>query len=223
MGTKTYGYIRVSSKDQCIDRQIIALAESEFKLNKKMIYIDIISGKNFDRPQYKRLMRKLKSGDVLVILSIDRLGRNYEEILEQWRFITKDKKVDIVVLDMPLLDTRQRADNLTGAFIADLVLQILSYVAQIERDNTRQRQREGIDAAKRRGVKFGRPRRQKPEDFDHIYELYMLGDLTIKGAAKELHVAPDTFMAWAHEMMEAEKRERVVRRKKMGENSKQVM
>ena len=216
MGTKTYGYIRVSSKDQCIDRQIIALAESEFKLDKKMIYIDKVSGKDFDRPQYKKLMRKLNAGDILVILSIDRLGRNYEEILEQWRIITKEKKVDIVVLDMPLLDTRQRADNLTGAFIADLVLQILSYVAQVERENTRRRQREGIDAAMRRGVKFGRPRRQKPDDFDRIYELYMHGDFTIKEAAKELHVAPDTFMAWAHEMMERENRERMNKRKKTG-------
>lgn len=216
MGTKTYGYIRVSSKDQCIDRQIIALAESEFELDKKMIYIDKISGKNFERPQYKKLMKKLKPGDILVILSIDRLGRNYEEILEQWRIITKEKRVDIVVLDMPLLDTRQRADNLTGAFISDLVLQILSYVAQVERENTRRRQREGIDAAMRRGVKFGRPKRQKPEEFDHVYELYMLGEFTIKGAAKELHVAPDTFMAWAHEMMELENRERVVKKKRTG-------
>ena len=154
MSPKIYGYIRVSSKEQCIDRQIIALNESEFKFEKNMIYIDKISGKNFERPAYKRLIRKIKHGDTLVILSIDRLGRNYEEILEQWRIITKDKRAYIVVLDMPLLDTRLRCDNLTGTFIADLVLQILSYVAQVERENTRRRQREGIDAAMKRGVKF---------------------------------------------------------------------
>lgn len=204
MEGKIYGYIRVSSKDQCIDRQLIAFAESEFHLTKKHIYIDKISGKDFARPEYKKLMRKLKEGDTLVIKSIDRLGRNYEEILEQWRIITKEKKAYIVVLDMPLLDTRQKKDNLTGTFIADLVLQILSYVAQIERENIRQRQREGIDAAMKRGVKFGRPKREKPEEFEKIYQLYMEGNISIRGAAKELHVGHDTFMKWTHERMEEE-------------------
>ena len=147
----TYGYVRVSSKDQREDRQVIAL--KNFGVD--IIFVDQQSGKNFDRPQYRKLLRKLKAGDVLVVKSIDRLGRNYQEILEQWRVITKDKRADIVVLDMPILDTRQRQD-IIGTLIADLVLQIMSAFAQIERDFIRQRQAEGIAAAKARGVKFGR-------------------------------------------------------------------
>ena len=214
MESKTYGYIRVSSKDQSIDRQIIALEESEFKFEKEMIYIDKMTGKTFDRPQYKRLMKKLKFGDILVIPSIDRLGRNYEEMLEQWRIITKEKNVDIVVLDMPLLDTRQRLAGLTETFITDLVLQIFSYVAQVERDNARRWQREGIDAAMRRGVKFGRPKKEKPDGFSEAYERYMSGECTIKDAARKLHVAPDTFMKWAHERMKIENRVRENKGKK---------
>lgn len=149
MNKTIYGYMRVSTRDQCEDRQRIALLE--FPVHEKNIYMDKLSGKDFNRPQYRNLMRRMRPGDTLVIKSIDRLGRNYEEILEQWRVITKEKHVDIVVLDMPLLDTRQRGKNLIGTFVADLVLQILSYVAQTERDNIRQRQREGIAAAKLRG------------------------------------------------------------------------
>ena len=149
-----YGYIRVSTKEQHEDRQVIALREWGVASNR--IYLDKQSGKDFDRPQYRRLMRKLKQDDLLVVKSIDRLGRNYEEILDQWRVITKEKRADIVVLDMPLLDTRTNRD-LTGTLIADIVLQLLSYVAQTEREFIRQRQAEGIAAAKARGVRFGRP------------------------------------------------------------------
>lgn len=152
MSNIVYGYIRVSTKEQNEDRQRIALAE--FPVPEENIFMDKLSGKDFNRPQYKKLMRKLRAGDSLVIKSIDRLGRNYEEILNQWRIITKEKKADIVVLDMPLLDTRQTGRDLTGTFVADLVLQILSYVAQTERENIKQRQKEGIAAAKLRGVQF---------------------------------------------------------------------
>ena len=154
MSNNVYGYVRVSTKDQNEDRQRIALAE--FPVPEKNIFMDKLSGKDFNRPQYRRLMRKLRSGDCLVVKAIDRLGRNYEEILEQWRIITKEKGVDIVVLDMPLLDTRHTGRDLTGTFVADLVLQILSYVAQTERENIKQRQKEGIAAARLRGVQFGR-------------------------------------------------------------------
>ncbi len=157
-----YGYVRVSSTDQNEERQLIALQEK--CVPAENIFMDKQSGKDFNRPQYKRLMRKLKKGDLLYILSIDRLGRNYEEIQEQWKIITKEKGVDICVIDMPLLDAKQGKD-LMGTFIADLVLQILSFVAQSERENIRKRQEEGIAAAKARGVKFGRPEKALPEDF----------------------------------------------------------
>lgn len=166
MSNNVYGYVRVSTKDQNEDRQRIALAE--FPVPEKNIFMDKLSGKDFNRPQYRRLMRKLRSGDCLVVKAIDRLGRNYEEILEQWRIITKEKGVDIVVLDMPLLDTRHTGRDLTGTFVADLVLQILSYVAQTERENIKQRQKEGIAAARLRGVQFGRPRKPLPENFEQI-------------------------------------------------------
>ena len=149
-----YGYVRVSSKDQCEDRQLLAL--QAFGVPPQAVFEDKLSGKDFDRPRYRALMRKLRPGDLLVVKSIDRLGRNYEEIQEQWRKITKEKKADVVVLDMPLLDTRKKEKDLTGTFIADLVLQILCYVAQVERENIRQRQAEGIAAARARGVSFGR-------------------------------------------------------------------
>ena len=152
MTDKLYGYVRVSTKDQNEDRQLIAL--KEYSVPENRIYTDKISGKDLNRPQYRRMVRKLQRGDVLVVKSIDRLGRNYEEILEQWRFLTKEKQAEVVVLDMPLLDTRKSRD-LTGTLIADIVLQLLSYVAQTERENIRQRQREGIAAAKARGVRFG--------------------------------------------------------------------
>lgn len=192
-----YGYIRVSTKEQCEDRQIIALLA--FPVPKRNIYMDKLSGKDFNRPQYKKLLRKLNPGDTLVLKSIDRLGRNYEEILEQWRFITKEKRADIVVLDMPLLDTRQTGRDLTGTFVADLVLQILSYVAQTERENIRQRQKEGIAAAKLRGVRFGRPRKPVPESFFHLKERWEKREISSRQAAKELHIAQDTFLRWAHE------------------------
>lgn len=160
-----YGYIRVSSTDQNEDRQLIALREK--KVPPKNIYTDKQSGKDFDRPQYKRMVGKLRRGDLLVILSIDRLGRNYEEIQRQWRILTKEIGVDIYVIDMPLLDTRSGKD-LMGTFIADLVLQILSFVAQSERENIRKRQAQGIAAAKAKGVKFGRPEITLPEDFGEI-------------------------------------------------------
>lgn len=147
--SRVYGYVRVSTKDQCEERQLIALRE--FGIPERDIFMDKLSGKDFERPCYRRLMRRLRPGDVMVVKSIDRLGRNYTEIQEQWRQITKEKEADIVVLDMPLLDTRQKAEDLTGTFIADLVLQILCYVAQVERENIRQRQAEGIAAARARG------------------------------------------------------------------------
>ena len=167
-----YGYVRVSSKDQNIDRQVVALLE--MGIVKKDLFIDRQSGKDFDRKEYKRLIRKLKSKDELYIKSIDRLGRNYEEIIEQWHFLTKEKSVEIIVLDFPLLDTRHQVNGLTGKFIADLVLQILSYVAQIERENIKQRQAEGIQLAKEKGVKFGRPKIALPENFEEITFLLKL-------------------------------------------------
>lgn len=192
-----YGYARVSTKEQNEDRQLIALCE--FSVEKQNIYTDKQSGKDFERPQYKRLIRKLRQKDVLVIKSIDRLGRDYEEIQEQWRYITKVKKADIVVLDMPLLDTRETNKNLTGIFVADLVLQILSYVAQTERENIRSRQAEGIAAAKERGVRFGRPRKQLPDNFFSLKSLYLQNEISSRKAAKILKVSQDTFLRWMKE------------------------
>lgn len=200
MKTEMYGYVRVSSKDQCEARQVLALRE--FKVPEHNIYMDKMSGKDFNRPQYRRMVRKLKAGDVLVVKSIDRLGRNYEEILEQWRMLTKKKEVDVVVLDMPLLDTRMSGGNLTGVFVADLVLQILSYVAQTERENIRQRQREGIAAAKQRGVKFGRPKKQVPEEFARLREKWMQKEVSSREAAKRLGISQDTFLRWSKNMSE---------------------
>ena len=200
MKTEMYGYVRVSSKDQCEARQVLALRE--FKVPERNIYMDKMSGKDFNRPQYRRMVRKLKAGDVLVVKSIDRLGRNYEEILEQWRMLTKKKEVDVVVLDMPLLDTRMSGGDLTGVFVADLVLQILSYVAQTERKNIRQRQREGIAAAKQRGVKFGRPKKQVPEEFARLREKWMQKEVSSREAAKRLGISQDTFLRWSKNMSE---------------------
>jgi DNA invertase Pin-like site-specific DNA recombinase len=159
-----YGYCRVSTKEQNTDRQLIALQEAG--ISPINIYIDKMIGKDFNRPKYQKLLHRMKAGDALMILSIDRLGRNYDEIIEQWRVITKEKQADIVVLDMPLLDTRQKNKDLTGTFIADLVLQILSYVAQTERENIRKRQAEGIAAAKDKGVRFGRKKKELPPEFE---------------------------------------------------------
>ena len=159
---KIYGYVRVSTKDQNVARQFEAM--KNFPVEEKNVVVDKFSGKDFNRPNYKKLLRKMKKGDVLVVKSIDRLGRNYDEILEQWRSLTKERHIDIVVIDMPLLDTREGRD-LTGTLIADIVLQLLSYVAQSERENIKQRQMEGIRAAQERGVKFGRPRLTIPDEF----------------------------------------------------------
>ena len=200
MKRNIYGYVRVSSKDQCEDRQLLAL--KEFGVVERNIYTDKISGKNFNRPQYHRLMKKLKQGDVVVILSIDRLGRNYDEIQNQWRVITKVKQVDIVVLDMPLLDTRKKGDqDLTGTFIADMVLQILAYVAQIERENIKQRQKEGIYAAKSRGVIFGRPKKDVPQNFKEIKNQWLQNQITSRQAAKALGIAQSTFLRWVQEIV----------------------
>ena len=196
MGESVYGYIRVSSKDQNEGRQRIAM--QEFGISDDCLYMDKQSGKNFDRPGYKRLLRKLKPDDTLVIKSIDRLGRNYEEILEQWRLITKEKQVAIVVLDMPLLDTRQGRD-LTGTLIADIVLQLLSYVAQTEREFIRQRQAEGIAAAKARGVQFGRKPMEKPPNFEPVLAQWQAGQLSARAAAQILGIAHRTFTKWAAE------------------------
>ncbi len=169
---KVYGYVRVSTREQNEDRQMIALRERE--VPEKNIFIDKQSGKDFERPMYKRLIKKLKKDDLLYVKSIDRLGRNYEEILAQWGYLTKEKKVDIVVMDMPLLDTR-RGKDLIGTFLSDIVLQVLSFVAENERKNIRQRQKEGIEAAKMRGVQFGRPENPLPTNFGKIYNQWGAG------------------------------------------------
>ncbi len=192
-----FGYLRVSTKDQNEDRQLIAL--EPFHIPLKNIYMDKMSGKNFNRPAYHRMLKRMKKGDLLVIKSIDRLGRNYEEIIEQWRIITKEKFVDIIVLDMPLLDTRNQGRDLTGTFIADLVLQILSYVAQTERENTRQRQAEGIEAAKKKGIRFGRPKKEIPEAFYQVRKLWEEKKINSRSAAAELGVSQDTFLRWARQ------------------------
>ncbi|MGN0313323.1 MAG: recombinase family protein [Fusicatenibacter sp.] len=186
----TYGYIRVSSRDQNEDRQMVALREME--IPEKNIFMDKQSGKDFNRPQYKRLVRKLKKDDLLYIKSIDRLGRNYAEILEQWRFLTKEKGIDIVVLDMPLLDTR-RGKDLMGTFLSDIVLQVLSFVAENERSNIRQRQAEGIAAAKARGVQFGRPKVRVPEDFEQIIKAWEKKEITCREAVERCGVSEATF------------------------------
>lgn len=199
MGRKpdVYGYVRVSSQDQNEQRQLIAM--EGFHIPEKNIFIEKVSGKNFKRPQYQKLMKKLKRGDILVVKSIDRLGRNYEAILEQWRMLTKNLGVQIVVLDMPLLDTRGSKD-LTGTLIADIVLQLLSYVAQCERENIKERQAEGIAAAKLRGVKFGRPEKRIHQyNLERIGEMWERGTITATEAGRQLGISRQTFlrrMAW---------------------------
>lgn len=187
---RVYGYVRVSSFDQNEERQMIELRNKNVFENN--IYKDKQSGKDFDRPQYKRLIKKLKKGDLLYILSIDRLGRNYEEIQKQWRLLTKEIGIDICVIDMPLLDTRQGKD-LMGTFIADLVLQILSFVAQNERENIRKRQAQGIAAAKKRGIKFGRPEINIPKDFESIITLKNNREIKTKEALKLCNMSRSTF------------------------------
>ena len=190
MRGNVYGYARVSSKDQNGDRQLIAL--NEIGVEGKNIYLDKQSGKDFDRPQYKRLLRKLKKDDLLYIKSIDRLGRNYEEILQQWRILTKEKGIDIVVLDMSLLDTR-RGKDLMGTFLSDIVLQVLSFVAENERTNIRQRQMEGIAAAKAKGIKFGRPPKPLPANFYEVHKAWRGKKITLKEAANACDLPPGTF------------------------------
>ena len=186
----TYGYIRVSTREQNEDRQMIAMRE--LSIPEKNVFLDKQSGKDFERPQYKKLVKKLKPDDLLYIKSIDRLGRNYGEILEQWRILTKEKGIDIVVLDMPLLDTR-RGKDLMGTFLSDIVLQVLSFVAENERTNIRQRQAEGIAAAKARGVRFGRPSRPLPENYHSAYQRWKAGTITGTAAAKECGMPLSTF------------------------------
>lgn len=188
--TKVYGYVRVSSKNQHEDRQLVAM--QEMKIPMKQIFTDKVSGKDFERQAYQRLVRKLRKDDLLYIKSIDRLGRNYEEILEQWRILTKEKGVDIVVLDMPLLDTR-RGKDLMGTFLSDIVLQVLSFVAENERENIRQRQREGIAAAKARGVQFGGPRKCLPENFEEVYRRWEQKELSGAEAARACEMPASTF------------------------------
>ncbi len=190
MANKIYGYVRVSSADQNEDRQLIAMRK--LSIPERNIYVDKQSGKDFDRPNYIALVKKLKPDDLLYIKSIDRLGRNYEEIQNQWRILTKEKGVDICVLDMPLLDTRMGKD-LLGTFIADLTLQIFSFVAENERANIRTRQAEGIAAAKSRGVKFGRPRHPLPDNFQEAHRAYRDKTLTLKDAAESCGMAATTF------------------------------
>ena len=191
---KTYGYARVSSQDQNLSRQLDALAE--FGVEQNLIFADKASGKDFERPQWQRLVRKLSQGDILVVKSIDRLGRDYDEVIEVWRRITRENGVDVVVLDMPLLDTREKPDGITGTFIADLVLQLLSYMAQVERENIRQRQAEGIEAAKARGVRFGRPAIKRPSCYERTKRSYLEGRINRQEAARRLGVSPSTFDKW---------------------------
>ena len=186
----TYGYVRVSTREQNEDRQMAAL--NEMQVEEKNIYMDKQSGKDFDRPMYHRLLKRLKEDDLLYVKSIDRLGRNYEEILEQWRVLTKEKKVDIVVLDMPLLDTR-RGKDLMGTFLSDIVLQVLSFVAENERDCIRQRQKEGIEAAKQRGVRFGRPEEPLPDNFRNVSRQWISKEISGKEAARLCNMSKSSF------------------------------
>ena len=188
----TYAYVRVSSRDQNAERQLIAVRDAG--VDDKNIFVDKQSGKDFNRPAYKRLIKKLKPSDTLVIKSIDRLGRNYSDIIDQWKIITKDKQVTVKVIDMPILS--QVNDDLTGTLIADIVLQLLSYVAQTERDFIRQRQAEGIAAAMARGVHFGRNPKERPANFPALREQWLAGKISARGAARQLNVAHSTFLRW---------------------------
>ena len=187
------GYVRVSTREQNEDRQVIAMRE--FGVPEESILVEKQSGKDFNRPVYQRLLASLQPGDILVVKSIDRLGRNYEEIIEQWRILTKEKKAAIVVIDMPLLDTRKEHD-LTGTLVADLVLQLLSYVAETERRFIKQRQAEGIAAARARGVRFGPPERDKPENYEAVMREYMAGEISGREAARKMGVARSTLKKW---------------------------
>lgn len=195
---ETYGYVRVSSKDQNEDRQLLALWD--YSVSPDNTYIDKQSGKDFERPAYRELVKKLKKDDLLVVKSIDRLGRNYEEIIGQWRYITKTVGADIVILDMPLLDTRREKD-LLGTFISDLVLQVLSFVSQTEREYIKQRQAEGISAARQRGIRFGRPPYPIHKDFEAILELWKNGTISSRKAAEACGVSQATFLKWKSQML----------------------
>ncbi len=189
MSNKVYGYIRVSTQEQNIERQMIALLDAG--MDRKDIYIDKQSGKNFKRPAYARMMRRVREGDLIIVKSIDRLGRNYQEIMEQWRIITKEKKVDIRIMDMPLLDTT-RTKDLLGTFISDVVLQLLSFVAENERDNIRQRQAEGIAAAKARGIQFGKPKIHMPDNFPELYRQWEGDSISTQDFAELCNVGRST-------------------------------
>ena len=192
---KLYGYIRVSTREQNEDRQLVAM--KNFGVPSENIFIDKQSGKDFNRPAYIDLIEKLKPADTLVVKSIDRLGRNFYEILEQWRLITVEKQAYIVVLDMPLLDTRYQKDDLTSQLISTLVLQLLSYVAQIERDFIHQRQAEGIAAAKAKGIRFGRPTKDKPDNYEEVFNEWRQGKISAREAGRRLQVNYKTFLKWA--------------------------
>lgn len=202
-----YGYIRVSAKDQNPERQYLAMQEQQIKL--KNIYLDKISGKSFARPQYLQMLKRVKKGDVIIVKSIDRLGRNYEEILEQWRKITKEIGAEIQVIDMPLLNTNTSHGDLTGVFIADLVLQILAYVAETERNFIRQRQAEGIAVARQKGIQFGCRRKNVPEEFQKYYLLWSEGRISLRKAAEGLQMNYSTFYRRCKEMKSLETQEEI--------------
>lgn len=191
---KQYGYIRVSSRDQHIDRQVKAMEKAG--LTRKQMVADYQTGKHFNRKNYQKLVKKIKKGDELYIQSIDRLGRNYEEILAQWRYLTTVKQIEIIVLDFPLLDTRQPVQGITGKFLADLVLQVLSYVAQIEREHIAQRQMQGIEEAKKKGIRFGRPPKEYPANFYQVATLWQQGSISLRKGAEILQVSHSTFARW---------------------------
>ena len=201
MAGTVYGYARVSSKGQNLDRQLDALAA--FGVAEKNVFSDKSSGKDFNRPEWQRLVGVLAEKDVSVVKSIDRLGRDYAEILEVWRDLTKVRGVYVVVLDMPLLDTRSEHEGITGVLIADIVLQLLSYVAQVERENIKQRQAEGIAAAKARGVHFGRPKKKQPGAYKAARDAFWGGYITRKEAAARCHVSESTFARWTREDLES--------------------
>ena len=188
-----YGYVRVSSADQCQDRQMIAM--DKMGIPPERIYTDKLSGRDFRRPAYQALVKKMRPGDLLCVKSIDRLGRDYKEIQDQWRILTKERGIDIAVLDMPLLDTRNGRD-LMGTFLADVVLQILAFVAQNERENIRERQAEGIAAAKARGVRFGRPVKLPPIEYAEVRDLYRSGAISLNKAGVQLGMSKNTFKEW---------------------------
>ena len=199
---KNYGYARVSSISQNIDRQIVAL--KDVGIHDEYIFVDKQSGKDFNRPNYRKLVKNLNEGDCLYIKSIDRLGRNYDEIIDQWRYLVKHKHIDIVVLDLPLLDTRNKDNEITGKFISDIVLQILSYVAQMERENIKQRQAEGIRIAKAQGKHLGRPKLKPPKQFSKVFNLWNSGEITKAEASRRLNTNPHTFARWAKEYEKAQ-------------------